>query len=376
MKLLFYCHNVHGLGHITRSLRIAEAALETASCECCIITGCRFLDHIPIDSRIRVVSLPPVQVSGIGRFSAVGDEDDNEIIKRRSQQLRDFCKDWRPDAVLVDHNPLGLGGELMETLHVAHREGWNTRFIWGIRDIYNSPDLNKRPMRRPRNPDIIRALEHYESAIAYSDRHWIATLEYYPRDGLPAKTGYVGIVAGRILPSSDTQTPILVGLTGGGTGAEKLFKMLVDATEAEVKRGSLKLRFVVGPFTSADTLKKHLPAEENIEIWPEGTVEKAIQDASIVVSRVGYNTAYTVVQTDLPIVLVPLKMPGDEQGYRARLLAQLPNVLTVDEGATDATTVLATNIRHGLEVGRVKRELPFRIDGARQAAEWVMSAHF
>ncbi len=371
-RILFYCHNVYGLGHITRSLRIAEAALDIAPCECCIITGCRFLDRISIDPRIQVTQLPPVQLSQSGHFSAVDSEDENDIMKKRSRQILEFCRNWAPDTVIVDHNPLGLGGELMETLLTAQRESWNTRFTWGMRDILNAPESSKGLMKRPRNPNIRRALDHYHSVIAYSDSHWINTLENYRAYNLPQKAGYVGIVAGRILPSIETPIPILVGLTGGGTGAEKLFEMLVNATEPLLKSGNLKLRFVAGPFSSAEALKKSLRVQENIEIWPEGTVEKAIQDASIVVSRVGYNTAYTIIQTDLPIVFIPFPQPGNEQGYRTRLLSELPNVLTVDERASDARAVLETNIRQGLNSSRVKRELPFRIDGARQAAEWVM----
>lgn len=372
-KLLFYCHNVVGLGHIIRSVRIAEAAVEIENCECCIITGCRFLDRIPIDSRIRVVALPPVQLSNGSRFTAVNGKEDDPVMELRSQQIEEFARNWSPDAVLVDHNPLGLGGELIATLRAARRENWSTRFVWGIRDIQFSPEHCARMIRRPRNPEILEALEAYSGAIAYSDEHWIDSFEAYKEYGLPDRRDYVGIVTGGVACSQHNTVPVLVGLTGGGSVGERLLQILLKASLPLLEDSSLKLRFIAGPFACAEALRATIPVHDNIEVWPESTVEEAIQDASIVVSRVGYNTAYTLVQTDLPLVLVPAPVPGDEQGYRARLLAQLPGISVVNEQLPEAEELLASAIREGLSSGRMTRELPFRTDGAERAARWLMS---
>lgn len=370
---MFYCHNVVGLGHIIRSARIAEAAVEIEDNECCIITGCRCLDLIPIDSRIRVVALPPVQLSSGGRFTAVDGEDDDPVMELRSRQIEEFARNWSPDVALVDHNPLGLGGELIATLRAARRENWRTRFVWGLRDIQLSPEQSARMIRRPRNPEILEALEAYSGAIAYSDEDWTDSFEAYKEYGLPDRRDYVGIVTGRKLPARHNPVPVLVGLTGGGHGGERLLQMLLRASLPLLEDSSLKLRFIAGPFASAEALRATIPEHENIEVWPESTAEEAIRDAAVVVSRVGYNTAYTLVQTDLPLVLVPATVPGDEQAYRARLLARLPGVSVVNEQSTEAEELLASAIREGLSSGRTARELPFRIDGAERSARWLMN---
>jgi predicted glycosyltransferase len=111
---------------------------------------------------------------------------------------------------------------------------------------------------------------------------------------------------------------------------------------------------------------------DRVELLADCSTEEAIRDASLVVSRVGYNTAYTVIQTDVPIVFVPLPAPGQEQGYRARMLARLPDVSVIEEERPRAEEDLRVAIQRGLGSSPVVRELPFRIDGARGAADLLM----
>jgi predicted glycosyltransferase len=375
IKMLLYCHNVTGLGHIVRSARIAGAAAARPGCECCVITGCRFLDRIRIDARVRVVALPPVQLTDGIRFAPVNDDGggdgDGDIMEQRGRQIEEFAREWSPDVMLVDHNATGLGGELIPALLAARREGWPTRFVWGLRDIQVAPTVAARATGRPRNPRIRAALECYRGAIAYSDAGWVDTFASYRDYGLPPRREYVGVVAARPLPATETDVPVVVGLTGGGAGGERLFRMLLEACLPLLKAKRVRLRFLAGPFAPAEALKEAAGVCGEVEVWPTGSVEEAIQDAALVVSRAGYNTAYTLAQTSLPLVLVPYPDPGAEQSYRAGLLARLPNISVVEEQSHGAAALLAERIVRGLSAPRVARELPFRVDGAERAAEWL-----
>ena len=374
IKVLLYCHNVTGLGHIVRSARIAEAAAARAGCECCVITGCRFLDRIRIDARVRLVALPPVRMTDGMRFAPVNDGDGDgggDIMEQRGRRIEEFAREWSPDVMLVDHNATGLGGELIPALLAARREGWPTRFVWGIRDIQVAPSPAARALSRPRNPRIRAALECYEGAIAYSDAGWVDTFESYRDYGLPPRRDYVGVVAGRPLPEIETDVPVVVGLTGGGAGGERLFRMLLEACMPLLKAGRARLRFLAGPFAPAEALREAAGVGGEVEVWPTGSVEEAVRDAALVVSRAGYNTAYTLAQTTLPLVFVPYPDPGAEQSYRAGLLARLPNISVVEEHSDGAAGLLAERIERGLGAPRVERELPFRVDGAERAAEWL-----
>ena len=132
MRILFYCHNVFGLGHVVRSLRIAQAALDMGI-ECALMTGCRFLDRLNIDPAVKIERLAPVKMAG-GLFVGAED-DDGAVLAKRGRRILEFMRDWQPEAVVSDHIALGLGGELVETLLAAAEEAWPTKFVWGVRDV-------------------------------------------------------------------------------------------------------------------------------------------------------------------------------------------------------------------------------------------------
>lgn len=370
-RLLLYCHNAVGLGHIIRTTRIAAAAAEADDCECRIITGCRFLRSVPLDPRVRAEELPAVRIVEGGRI-VPAEGDDSRVMESRAERIEEFTRAWAPDVFLADHTPTGLGGELIRTLRAARREAWPTRFVWGLRDIQVAPQHAAHMIKRPANPALREALAAFSCAIGYSDREWIDPFEIYKDWGLlPPRLDYVGVVTRRPLPPSEPKSPTVVALSGGGQGGADMFRLLLRAVLPLVESEGVGLRCVLGPFGRGDGLEVPGGLRDRVELLPESSAEEAVRDASLVVSRVGYNTAYTLVQTDLPLVFVPLPAPGDEQGYRARMLTRLPNISVVEQNSPDAEQLLRAEVLRGLGSQRAARDLPFRVDGARRAAEWL-----
>lgn len=369
-RLLLYCHNAVGLGHIIRTTRIAAAAAEPDDCECRVITGCRFLRSIPLDPRVRAEELPAVRIVEGGRIVPV-EGDDARVMESRAERIEEFTRAWAPDVFLADHSPTGLAGELVRTLTAARREAWPTRFVWGLRDIQVAPQHASRMIRRPANPALREALAAFCCAIGYSDKQWIDPFEVYKDWLLPPRLDYVGVVTQRPLPPSEPKSPTVVALSGGGQGGADMFRLLLRAVLPLVETEGVGLRCVLGPFGTGEGLEVPGGLRDRVELLPESSAEEAVRDASLVVSRVGYNTAYTLVQTDLPLVFVPLPAPGDEQSYRAGVLARLPNISVVEEKSPGAEELLRAEVLRGLGSGRVERALPFRVDGARRTAEWL-----
>lgn len=370
-RVLLYCHNVLGFGHIVRSLRIAEQL--TPAAEVRLITGCRFLDRIRIPAAVEVVMLPALRAEPDGRLTPVGGGFLGSAVRKRGKLLAEQVRSWRPHVLLADHNPFGLMGELMETLDAVRDEGLPTRLVWGIRDIWGSPEyLTNMLGQYPGDPDAMkRRLQLYHSAIAYTDDRWMETLQRYGTATLPKRTASVGFVTEPLAPSQPAGgLPLVVVLSGGGAGAERLASLVLAAVQQE----PLRLRFVVGPFASADEVRAQMGNDPTIEVWPEGAVEDAIRDASLIVSRTGYNTAYTVVQSDLPVTFVPLSGGNEEQAMRAARLAELDRVESIDDRDANAADLLRESIRRGLAAGGRSRPLPFSTDGARHAARWILDA--
>lgn len=369
MKILFYCHNLFGLGHVVRSLRIAQAALEMGL-DCALMTGCRFLDRLSIEPAIKIERLAPVKMAGGLLVGA--EDDDGAVMAKRGRRILEFVRDWKPEAVVSDHIALGLGGELIETLLAAKDEAWPTKFVWGVRDVIRAPGSSSARGGRPKNPGIRRALAGYAGAMAYSELGWIETFAQPADLPLPDRRGYVGVIADRPLPSRPSDRPLIVALAGGGTGGGVLFRLLLAATRKEEIAQEVRIRFVVGPFGRVEEVVGAADLDERFEIWPEGGVEEAVAEASVIVARAGYNTAYHVIQTDRPLILVPLYNEGREQVYRAERLAELSGVWLVDEADPAAGKRLTEAIRAGLARGPVARKLPFGLDGAKRAAKWVV----
>jgi predicted glycosyltransferase len=370
-RVLLYCHNVLGFGHIVRSLRIASRLIGAADVR--LITGCRFLDRLRVPAEVETVMLPALRAEPDGRLVPVDGGFLGSVLRKRGKRIAEQVRDWRPDVMLVDHNPLGLVGELVEMLDAVRNEQLTTRLIWGIRDIWSSPEhLRTMLQQYTGDPDAIRRrILQYHSAIAYTDAGWLETLEHYREFVLPERTASVGFVTEPVAPSTQAGDPPLVTvLSGGGEGAERLTSLVLDAARGQ----ALRLRFVVGPFASCDEVRAQTGALPNVEVWPEGAVEDAIRDASLIVARTGYNTAYTVVQSDLPVVFVPLRSGSEEQSQRAARLAELDRVATIDDRDANAADALRAAILRGLAAGTRARTLPFSTDGARRAADWILDA--
>jgi predicted glycosyltransferase len=369
-RILVYCHNVHGFGHIVRSLRIAAELGPGERCACRLITGCRFLDHLGVDPRIEVVRLPALRPAAGDRLEPVDGGPLGKALQERTRRIAEEVESWRPHVVLVDHNPLGLLHELTRALDANRKAAAPTRFIWGVRDIWGSTSyLDKMRVFH----DLGHRVGCYHGAIAYTDDRWLDTFGEHRGLEMPPRRRSVGFVTGRV-PAASPQgdPPLITALSGGGAQAGDLLDLLLEAVGGLLDRGELRLRFVIGPFTPEEPLRARAGGRPGVDLWAEGGVEEAVGGASLVVSRVGYNTAYTVVQTDLPVVFVPIQAENREQNLRAARLAELAGVYSLEETDPRPAAALAEAVRRGLAETPVARRLPFAVDGARRAAEWLL----
>jgi predicted glycosyltransferase len=365
LRVLFYCHNVTGLGHVARSVRIAEALRGGA--EVAIISGCRFLDRLDVHSDVLVERLPALLVDPAGRLRAAPGEP-ADAVELRATRILDFYRRWQPDAVVVDQRPMGLGGELMPTLEHAGAESWPARFVWGIPYLERAGAV----VPKPRNPRILGALAAYDSAMVYDDES-LDVRRAYGEYGLPDAVVHVGLVATPLPPPTPTTARRIVCLCGGGTGGAELFELAVEALAAANVEAA-ELRIVVGPFGDPERARALLDGagRAEAEIWPTGTVDAATRDAALVIARCGYNTAAALIGSPLPTIFVPLHKREDEQIRRAERFAAFDGVWSVDDRESDAASRLASAIEAGIARGIAPRELPFDTGGAERAAAWLI----
>jgi predicted glycosyltransferase len=139
--------------------------------------------------------------------------------------------------------------------------------------------------------------------------------------------------------------------------------------------GRLRLRLIAGVYHEAGEAVERARDMPGVELLERGGAEECTRDAAVVVGRCGYNTAFSLANTDLPLIFIPWPSPDPaytEQFDRARALATLPGIWWLDERESDAAEKLAQALEKALKRGRVPRELPFTTGGAEAAARLLV----
>jgi predicted glycosyltransferase len=365
-RILFYCHNVLGLGHITRSLQLAVAAADQGA-SCTVLTGCRALDRLEVDGRVRLERLPSVALeSGARLVASEPDWSGGDVMRFRAQRICEVIARVQPHVVLVDHNPLGLAGELVPALLQASDAFPNTKFVWGVPYAAGGPSGAP-----PRNPRIVAALARYDSAVAYTARDEEDVFADLPAWSLPKRRSYAGWVGAAPPPRRISPEPVLTALCGGGADATGLCRLLLAARALSAAARAKKLCILTGPLADFAAVSALCGADASVELVGSGSTLDAIAGASAVVARAGYNTAATMLASDVPTIFVPYLRHGGDQPSRARRLAALPGIWTVAEDAPDAVTTLARALDQAFALGRIARSRR-RLDGAERAARFVL----
>ncbi len=367
MQALLYCHNVHGLGHIVRSSQIA-AAVVNAGGRATIVTGCAALDAVPIDSRVSVRTIPPIRPASPLRFEAVDRAlAGTNVMRLRAERILEAARAVRPDVVLADLLPLGLGGELCLTLGAARAEGWPTTFVWGIPYI----DVSVAAARQPANPSLLDAYRMYESAIAYEDPSAADLFQRLPAWALPPRRAVVGLVAEGAVARGARSPGLIVVACGGGTTAASLCRTTVAAKQLLPSSLGVRLRLVAGPLADLGEIQAIAADAGDVEVIGAATLGAVVSDAHVVVSRAGYNSVAQLLQSDFPLIFVPFAGGSGDQGARATRLGRGPGVEVVEEGAAGAAH-LAEALQRAL-TGPPAFARPVRTcSGAAAAARWLL----
>jgi hypothetical protein len=167
-RVMFYCHDNHGLGHLRQALCLLRGLLDHApQAEALLATGSPVLDKHPIPGRAFVLSLPPV-VNGSGEYAdATGDGSTNarQVLAHRASRLLGAARFFRPDILLVDRAPLGLMGELVPTLAFLRGSVPRPCIVLGG-DIGEPPEVLRRLWREQ---GVYAALQRYYDRILVYD---------------------------------------------------------------------------------------------------------------------------------------------------------------------------------------------------------------
>ena len=340
--LLLYAQDSRGLGHINRSLTIARNVLAAYPNLVAYFTLPDRCDYIKLPTR-----LDPGETEQTVEELALAKQHFRNI---RGQMLRDAALSLVPDLVLVDHEPLGSGGEFRDGLYGLKAQAPGTRFVYGLRDIMDDCAAIRALWQELGVYDAFENL--YDGIAVYGSPNLFDVAEAYAiPPSVQRKLHYCGYIV-RDLPAGDAAAlreqhglprdgRLVLATVGSGSDGYPVLDATLKALEGlKTRFPDLVAMVVTGPF---------MPAEHQAALQAQATgwcrvVSRldtfqfmAVSDA--IVSMGGYNSVCEALSAARPLIVVPRATHKIEQKIRAELLAARGLARCALPGALSAAAV-------------------------------------
>lgn len=380
--ILFYSHDGFGLGHLSRTIYLAQQVRALApEADLTIVTSSPAAHRMTALVDFAHVKLPSLTKTGVESYRPhrlnVGLK---KIIALRSDLLLSTVQHLQPHVVVVDHRPLGLKGEARAALEWLRRRTPETRIVAGLRDVVDEPQVVRREWHAQGVYDGLADL--YDSILVYGDRSVLDVTRLYDMpESVQRKvqfTGYLGRdvargVRDRIRSKLDLGRERLVVVhAGGGQDGGALisaYLQCIDALPSDVHS------FVItGPLMERDQYCRmhRLSSTSRVTLVQyEEDLPCYIAAADLSISMGGYNTVCEILSAGVRALIVPRIFPRKEQYIRAQSLAMRGLVqLLSPVGLTP--DVLGSRIQLLLAAPSPVAQ-PVALDGGARAAEHLTS---
>ena len=257
-RILMYSHDTFGLGHLRRCRTIAHSLVEDfRGLNVLIISGATIAGAFDYRARVDFVKIPSVIKLRNGEYTSMERHIDlHETLKMRQSIIRHTAETFQPDIFIVDKEPMGLRGEIEETLAYLKTRG--TTLVLGLREVMDAPHLLDAEWKRN---DVMRKIgKLYDMIWVYGPPEF-----YDPLTGLDvpanvrAKMKFVGFLQRSLSQNEEPDHRpkgdyILVTTGGGGDGAE-LIHSVIHAYQQDPSLTHRAL-VVLGPYMPAKKRRK------------------------------------------------------------------------------------------------------------------------
>lgn len=347
-RILMYSHDTFGLGHLRRCRTIAHSLVENyRGLQVLIISGSTIAGAFDYRARVDFVKIPSVIKLRNGEYTSMDRHIDlAETMHMRQAIIRQTAESFEPDIFIVDKEPLGLRGEVEDTLVYLKTKG--STLVLGLRDVMDAPHLLDAEWKRN---DVLRKIgQLYDDIWVYGPPDF-----YDPLNGLDApasvrsKMRFVGFLQRKVSttprPDDLSSDDYLLVTTGGGGDGVDLVRDFIAAYEADPSL-NYKAVIVLGPYMPAERraqFTEHCRSHPLLEVIEfDNRMEDRIAGARAVIAMGGYNTYCEILSFDKPALIVPRTLPREEQAIRATRAAELGLVdMLSTERSADSTTFAA-----------------------------------
>ena len=385
-RVLMYCHDGFGLGHLRRTTTLAQNLREAyPNSGILLAVGSASLPFWKDLPGLDYIKLPSIRKVATDCWSARSLPISPDMAHGiRASVLREVMLRYQPDLFIADYLPLGPAGELIPALRAAKAIG--THCVLGLRDILDAPETVARLWTEHSTVQAIE--EWYDRVLIYGDPNLYDSVSNYNFPSRIAdRTEYCGYVVNdshyeepaKVRRRLNMATSRLVLVTGGGgQDAAPLIRSYLSGLRERVLRldGNATPPFdslvVLGPLmdrASRNAIREEaqgLPVMLRTEV---GDARRYIAAADLVVTMGGYNSLMEVALARKPAVVVPRHGPSQEQKMRARLFASRGWVVEAPDVESVTGRELIQCVERTLDNPQAVDWDGFRMDGAERAVQ-------
>ncbi len=376
-RILIYSHDTMGLGHLRRCRAIANSLVENyKDLSVLILSGSPIIGSFDFSERVDFVRIPGVIKLNDGEYTTLNLAIDiEETISMRASIIKHTADIFDPDVFIVDKEPTGLRGEVLETLKMLKNRG--KHLVLGLRDVLDSSAALEPEWKRKNVLPVLRKLY---------DEIWVYGLPqiYEPLNDLPLpkkvlnKITYTGYLKRsvkntynsieRFFPKKESY---LLVTTGGGGDGQELIEWVLSAYENDPLLPYPAL-FVLGPFMQPELQEEFMKRCKKITRTHAITFDVQMEDlesnAAGIVAMGGYNTFCEILSLDKKAIIIPRTSPRFEQYIRASRAEELGLVRMLDDNGKLDPELMAKAIK---QMPQQKKPSEIIVPGLLQGLENV-----
>jgi predicted glycosyltransferase len=367
-RVLFHVQYLLGIGHLQRSLHIAEALVD-AGIAVTLAQGGPALPEITRVRGIDIVQLPPIRArdASFVLVDEAGVPVTDAVRTARRETLLAAFTAAEPDALVIEGFPFARRAfrfELDPLIAAAHRTG--ARVVCSVRDI---PTVRADPARLA--AIVARVCADFDAVLVHGDARFIPFDVAFPATPEIADrlryTGYVANPAPPPVPGDAPADEIIISVGGGGAGGRALLHAAIEARRlgCQADRGWRILAGIGSSEAELQAIRDAAPAGIVVERFRRDFAS-LLHHCHVSVSQAGYNTVLDILAAKARAVLVPFAAEREtEQLIRAEHLAARGAAVLLRESDLGPASLAAAIDR---AAASAPASIPLDTDGARRSA--------
>ncbi|PSB50031.1 glycosyltransferase family protein [Chamaesiphon polymorphus] len=388
-KILFYCQNLLGMGHLVRTTELMRELVKTF--EVCLIEGGQKVAGFEMLPEVEVIQLPTIQVEvfdslQVGKqLQVIGSTMSLEEVKEfRQQKLIEVFDRFQPDVLITEGYPFSknkaLAFEMVPLLEHVRKSDRATQVICSLRDIIMVKEFADRAAEEKRRCEFVN--QYYDAILLHSDPTIHRLEDNISNAGsLTCPVHYTGYVVQsepeRVefdltdLALLNDPTPKIVVSVGGGKLGHDLLESIIHAAPLIQQETNHRIVIFAGPLmdeSKYQELVKLAQGKTNINLRRFTPSLIAYLDrADLSISLGGYNTTMNVLKTSVKSIIYPSDKDR-EQAIRAEKLEQLGLLKILDKSELEPELLAKTIVDYLTEESTLDLENPLQLNGAKQAS--------